>query len=55
MAVTDAMNNVTCQKIVWNFQHSGKVTAFFEWKDKSAVTYSTIQHTATETRAELVC
>jgi len=30
------------------------VTAFFEWKDKSAVTYSTMQHTAAETRAELI-
>jgi len=45
----------TCQTIIQNFQCSGKVTEFFDQKAKDAVTYSSVQHTATETRVEIVC
>ena len=44
----------TCQTIVQNFQCSGKVTEFFNWKAKDIVTYSSVQHTATETRVEII-
>ena len=40
--------------IVSTYLKSGSITASFERKDKHKVTYSHRQHTATETRAEIV-
>ncbi len=50
-----ASDKETCQTIIQNFQCSGKVTEFFNQKAKDAVTYSSVQHMATETRAEIIC
>ncbi len=54
MAVNNAADNATCQIIVQNFQHSGKVSEYFSQKGKGTLIYSNIQHTITETRAELI-
>src|SRR5229473_6999418 len=50
-----ASDKKTCQTIVQNFQCSGKVTEFFNRKAKDAVTYLSVQHTAIETRVEIIC
>ncbi len=53
-AANSASDKETCQSIVQNYQCSGKVTEFFNWKTKGETTYSNIQHIAIETRAEIV-
>ncbi|TFY78228.1 hypothetical protein EWM64_g5785 [Hericium alpestre] len=42
------------EKVVKGYLKSGKITASFERKNKGTVTYSHVQHTKMETRAEIV-
>jgi len=44
--------NEACSRIIHGFLKTGKITEMFERKAKA--TYSTIQHTKSETRAEIV-